>query len=171
MNSIYSDAYKIQCRAIWYDNGCPPLKKFHEMKILPPNEHGITVEVNTLKHWMYDEDWWEWKDAQDAELSIRVEDELLNRKVELIKEQLNQVREVRNEAYQSIKKVGFDSSASAVSAFFKASAEERGLMQIEKVIEDLAKLQTNDLQRQFRELAERAGASDIEIVEEEKENE
>ena len=128
---------------------------------MPTDEQGRTVELNTLKHWLTDDGWYQWKDDIDAALSVKIEDELLARKVMLIKEQLQQNRVIRNTAFEDITEKPFDSSASAVSAFFKASAEERALMQIEKVIEDLAKTETTDLQKQFRELAERAGASEI----------
>lgn len=122
---------------------------------------------------MFDNAWTQWADVITAEISVQAEKELVNDKVELIKEQLEQTRIVRNNAYESIKEGKFDSSASAVNAFFKASEAERGLMQIEKVIEDLAKSESADLQQRFRELAERAGATTVEAedITEEKEGE
>ncbi len=39
-------------------------------------------------------------------------------------------------------------------------------MQVDKMMMDLEKLQTPDLKKEFRELAERAGATDGEVVEE-----
>jgi prophage DNA circulation protein len=135
-----------------------------EMKLIPLDERGRQAGATQIRHWIESE-WHQWRDAMNAELSTKTETELLNRKIEIIKEQLNQTRVVRNQAYAAIKDGKFDTSAAAVSAFFRASQEERGLMQIEKVIEDLAKLQTNDLQTQFRELAERAGATVIDAEE------
>lgn len=172
-NEQYSEVYKIKCRAIWYDNGCPSPRKLEELKILPPDELGRTVRTSELKHWIFDGDWTQWKDVMDSEVATRTEEELLGRKVAVIKEQLEQTKVIRNAAYQNIKDGKFDSSASAVNAFFKASEAERGLMQIEKVIEDLAKRQTSDLQNEFKELAERAGATTVEAedITEEKEDE
>ena len=167
----FSDAYKINCRAIWYANGCPSPQKLIDLNILPLDERGQAPGASSLRHWVEEEGWHQWKDALNAELSMRTEDELLNDKVALIKEQLAQNNEIRNKAFQDIKEKPFDSSAAAVSAFFKASAEERGLMQIQKVIEDLAKLQTPDLQQRFRELAERAGSTIIDVKEEKEEKE
>jgi hypothetical protein len=164
----YSDTYKIRCRAIWYDNGCPSPKKIVEQNLLPPDESGETVGEFTLGHWLKSEGWYEWKGVMDAELSVRVEEKLLDSKIKLIEEQLEQNNKIRNKAFEDIKEKGFDSTASAVSAFFKASAEERGLMQIQKVIEDLSRLQTGDLQQKFRELAERAGAT-VDGIEEKEE--
>lgn len=168
----YSDSYKFTCRAIWYAYGCPSPNKLVEMKVLPPNEQGVTVDANSLRHWRENEAWTQWKDVMDAEVSIRVEKDLVNDRIAIIKEQLEQTRQVRNSAYNDIKDGNYDSSASAVSAFFKASEAERGLMQIEKVIEDLAKMQTVDVRKRMKELAERAGATivDADVEETEEEN-
>ncbi len=155
-NLTYSDAYKMQCRAAWYANGSPSPKKCMELKIMPADEQGRVVEHGTLKHWFTMEYWYEWKDEQDARLSMKIDDELLAHRMGVVKEQLAQVRVVRNTAYDEIVTKGFDTSASAVKGFFSSMEEERGLMQIEKVIKDLSEKETSDLQREFRELAERS---------------
>lgn len=164
----FSEVYKIQCRSTWYALGCPSPTKMEQRKLIPADENGRTANFRMIEKWMFDNAWTQWADVITAEISVQAEKELVNNKVELIKEQLEQTRTVRNNAYESIKEGKFDSSASAVNAFFKASEAERGLMQIEKVIEDLANSETTELQKQFRELAERAGATmvDAEVVEE-----
>jgi hypothetical protein len=133
--------------------------KMGNLKIIPPDESGRIVGVSVLQGWVTQGDWFQWKDIQDAELGTMVESELLNRKIEVIKEQLAQTKVVRDKAYEAIKDGKFDTSASAVAAFFRAGETERGLMQIEKWFEEYSKTQTSDLQKQFRELAERAGAT------------
>lgn len=163
----FSEVYKIQCRSTWYALGCPSPTKMEQRKLIPADENGRTANFRMIEKWMFDNAWTQWADVITAEISVQAEKDLINDKVELIKEQLEQTRVVRNNAYASIKEGKFDSSASAVNAFFKASEAERGLMQIEKVIEDLANSETADLQKQFRELAERAGSTiDAEVVEE-----
>lgn len=160
-NVFHSEAYKIQIRALWYQHGCLPARKAIELNVFPPDEQGNVVSESALGHWIGDDSsWHEWRDVMDAELSVKVENELLRDRMEIIKEQLKQSREIRNEAAEHIINKGFDSSAAAVSAFFKSTAEERGLMQIQKVIEDLSKLETTALQKKFKELAERSEATD-----------
>jgi hypothetical protein len=156
------------CRGIWFEHGSPSPKKCIDNNLLPPDENGNVVPLNSLKHWIAREGWYEWKDSMNAQLAVRVENELLSRKVELIKEQLAEVRVVRQASFEHLTEHPFDSSAAATSAFYKALQEERGLMQIEKVIEDLAKAQSSDLKKQFQELAERAGATDV--IEEQEED-
>ena len=151
----------MRVRAVWYDAGCPPLKRFEKMNIIPADEQGAVVGIAPIKHWMAEDAWAQWKDVQDAALSLRIESELMTRRMKLVKEQLDQSSSVRRRAYKEIEEKGFDTSASAVQAFFKAAEAERGLMQIERVIEDLTRKETPDLQKEFRELAERAGATMI----------
>ena len=164
----FSEVYKIQCRSTWYALGCPSPTKMEQRKLIPADENGKTAGWRMIERWMFDNAWTQWADVITAEISVQAEKELVHDKIELIKEQLEQTRVVRNNAYASIKEGEFDSSASAVNAFFKASEAERGLMQIEKVIEELAKSESEDLKKEFIELAARAGATmvDAEVVEE-----
>lgn len=157
----YSEAYILQCRASWYEAGCPSARVAIDKKIFPPDELGRTVQYSTLKHWITEGDWFIWKDEQDTRLATKIDDELVARKFLLVKEQLAQVREVRNQAFLKLKEEGFDSSASAASAFFKATMEERTLVGVEEVIEKLSKMDTPEIKERFRQLAERASATEI----------
>lgn len=167
----FSETYKILVRSTWYALGCPSPTKMENRKLIPADENGKTASIRLIEKWMLDNAWTQWADVITAEISVQAEKELVKDKVELIKEQLEQTRVIRNNAYESIKEGEFDSSASAVNAFFKASEAERGLMQIEKIIVELAKSESTDLQQRFRELAERAGATivDAEEVKEDEE--
>lgn len=131
------------------------------MKIFPPDELGRVVELGTLRHWVSEKDWYIWKDEQDTRLATKIDDELIARKFLLVKEQLAQARELRNQAFLHLKESGFDSAAAANSAFFKAAEQERTLVGIEEVIEKLSKMQTPEIKRRFKELAERAEATEI----------
>ena len=158
----------MQVRAIWFKMGCPIPRIMEEKKAIPIDEMGRVASEYSIQGWIKDEDWRSWGEGLNAEISVKIEDELLSDRIAIVREQLRQTKEVRNVAFESIKKGNFDTSASAVTAFFKASEAERGLMQLDKMIMDLEKKQTPDLQREFRELAERAGAdtTDAEVIEE-----
>lgn len=167
---LYSEMYKMTVRGIWYTHGCPSIRKLEEMKLIPADEQGRVASVNVIIHWFDDEQWTQWRDVMNAELSVQIEQRLMTERMKLVKEQLQQSGEIRKKAYKEIVDKGFDSSASAVRAFFDAMTEERGLMQIDKMIAELAQKDTSELQKEFRELAERAGATivDGEIKTEEK---
>ena len=159
---VYSETYKIECRAAWYQHECPSPRRTVELNILPEDEQGKKADETALTRWMKEDSWSQWADGMNADLSVRVEEKLLQNRVALIEEQLEQNKKIRDKAFEEIRENGFDSSAAAVSAFFKSSAEERGLMQVQKVIEDLARLESGDLQKKFRDLARRADATAIE---------
>lgn len=155
--SEFSEAYKIKIRAIWYHNDCPSPTKMGNLKIIPPDELGNTVAVGVLQRWVTEGDWFQWKDVMDAELSAQIEKRLITERVRVIKKQLIMVENVIDKAYANIMERGFDSSASAVKALGDFIVEQRGLLQIDKVIEELTDKDTATIQREFRELAERAG--------------
>lgn len=161
----YSDPYKMSVRAIWYSNGCPSIKKLIEMNIIPPDEQGRIVNAYQIKHWFDDEQWIQWRDVINAELSVQIEKRLMTERMKLVKEQLDQSGKIRRKAFAEIEEKGFDSSASAVNAFFKSMEEERGLMQIDKMIAELTEKDTATIQREFKELAERAGITIIDAEE------
>jgi hypothetical protein len=138
------------------------MKKLEEMKLVPADEQGRTANAYQITHWFDDFQWTQWRDVMDAELSVQIEKRLMTERMKLVKEQLVQSGKIRRKAYDEIEANGFDSSASAVNAFFKASEEERGLMQIDKMIAELAEKDTVDIQKEFRELAERAGITMVE---------
>lgn len=158
-------------RAVWYANGCPSIKKLEEMKLVPADEQGKVANYHQITHWFDDEQWTQWRDVMNAELSVQIEKRLMTERMKLVKEQLDQSGKIRRKAYAEIEEHGFDSSASAVSAFFKASEEERGLMQIDKMIAELAEKDTAEIQREFKELAERAGLTMVEGEIKENDNE
>lgn len=167
----FSDAYKIKCRALWYKQGCRTARETVDLNILPPDEQGNVVGEGTLKHWIHD-DWVEWKDVMDSRLSLAVEDKVIQSRVKEIERQLNRNVAISDKAFSEIMDKPFDSSAAANQAFFKANYEVRGLMQVQKVIEDLARMETPDIKSKMNELAKRASETVVDgEVSEEKEEE
>lgn len=158
----YSDAYKMSVRAVWYTNGCPSIKKFVEMKLIPADEQGRTANAYQITHWFDDESWTQWRDVMNAELSVQIEKRMMTDRMRVIKKQLVISENVIDKAYTDIMEKGFDSSASAVQALKNFMVEQRGLMQIDKMIQELAEKDTIDIQKEFKELAERAGLTMVE---------
>jgi len=149
-------------RAAWYANGCPSIKKFSEAKLVPADDDGKVANAGAITHWFDDNQWTQWKDAMDAELSVRIEERLMTDRMRVIKKQLVISENVVDKAYADIMEKGFDSSASAVKALGDFMEEQRGLMQIDKMIAELTEKPTADIQKEFKELAERAGLTMVE---------
>ena len=167
----FSEAHKIKCRAIWYKHGSRSARETLAMGVIPLDEIGEMVGEGTLAHWIHDE-WPQWKDAKDADLDVALGDKIIKSRVEEIERQLFRNIEISDKAFSEIMGKPFDSSAAANQAFFKANYEVRGLMQVQKVIEDLARMETPEIKSKMNELAKRASETTIEgEVAEEKENE
>lgn len=161
ISTAYSNAYKYTCRAVWYENGCQSPKVCIDKEMFPPDEHGRVVTHGILKHWVTGDNWYIWKDEQDAALASKIDNELVARKFLLVKEQLSQAREIRNKAFMHLKDTDFDSSAAANQAFFKAAEQERSLVGIEEMFEKLSKMDTPSIRARLKELAERAEATEV----------
>lgn len=170
VTTAYSTAYKYTCRAVWYENGCQSPKVCIDRNMFPPDEHGRVVTHGVLKHWVTEDNWYAWKDEQDTALASKIDNELVARKFLLVKEQLAQARELRNDAFLHLKESGFDTSAAASGVFFKASEQERTLVGIEEVIEKLSKMDTPKIRARMKELAERAEATEVIDVEDTEED-
>lgn len=159
----YSDAYQEKCFAAWYSAGCPSIRKF--LEIIPEDELGRKPGLTNLSFWFDEGGWWIRKDELDARASEKLDDELVAQKVMMLKEQAATYRQIRKKAAEHLMENPFDSSAAAVSALVKSSQEERIVRGISKTIERLAELGDEELMKEVRQLAERAGADIIDADE------
>lgn len=147
----------------WYEAGCPSIRKFAE--VMPEDELGRKPGLTNLSSWFDERGWWIRKDELDARAAVQMDDALVAQKVMMLKEQAATYREIRKKAAQHLLENPFDSSAAAVSALVKSSQEERVVRGIAKTIERLAELGDDELMREIRQLAERAGVDIIDAGE------
>lgn len=159
----YSDAYIEQCFQAWYENDCLSIRKYHESDFLPKDEHGRIPHFNTLASWFDERGWWVRKDALDAQVSVQIDDKLVAQKVMMLEEQAATYRQIRKKAAEHLLENPFDSSAAAVSALVKSSQEERIVRGISKTIQRLAEIGDEELMKEIKQLAERAGADIIDM--------
>lgn len=169
-NDRFSDVYKIKIRALWFKHGCLSAREAVELNIFPEDEQGKVVQEGTLRHWIHDE-WVEWKDVMLARVSEESDEKVIQSRVREIERQLNRNIAISDKAFGEIMEKPFDSSAAANQAFFKANYEVRGLMQVQRVIEEMTKMETPDIQQKFRELAERANATATDVIDAEEKEE
>lgn len=161
----YTDAYIEKCFVVWYENQCTSIKKYLEADYFPPDELGRKPSLSTLASWFDERGWWIRKDELDARASIQIDDKLVAQKVMMLEEQAAIYRQIRKKAADHLLENPFDSSAAAVSALVKASQEERIVRGISKTIQRLAELGDDELMKEIKELAERAGADVIDVGE------
>lgn len=161
--TAYTDAYIEKCFAAWYSAGCLSIRKF--LEIIPEDELGRKPGLTNLSYWFDEGGWWIRKDELDARASVQMDDELVSQKVMMLKEQSATYRQIRKKAAEHLLENPFDSSAAAVSALVKASQEERIVRGISKTIQRLAELGDDELMKEIKQLAERAGADVIDVDE------
>lgn len=163
--SPYTDAYIEKCFVAWYENGCTSIRKFLDADYFPKDELNRKPALATLASWFDERGWWGRKDELDARASVQIDDKLVAQKVMMLEEQAAQYRMIRKKAAEHLLENPFDSSAAAVSALVKASQEERIVRGISKTIQRLAELGDDELMREIKLLAERAGADVIDMGE------
>lgn len=167
INSLtaYSESYIEQVFVTWYESGRLPARDLLSLESFPKDEHGRTPVRRVIELWVNERAWRERADVLDARASTQIEDELVALKVAMLRKQASQAAEIREKAFDHIIEEGFDSSASAVSAFKLATEIERSTLGISKIIQKLAEMDDEEVMQTVKELAERAGSTVLDVDE------
>ena len=169
----YTEDYKNKCFIEWYTNKRPasPAKT---REIIPVDEKGRKPNYPMISRWMKELEWNEKADEMDAKAMILVEDILVNQKADMLKRQAIDAFALANAAREYLLTDGFDSSASAVNAYFKATEEERVTRGIGEFIKKVSAMSNSDLEQEIIRLTRRAEDSGQVIldaeIEDKKEN-
>lgn len=170
----YTDDYKNKCFIEWYTNKRPssPAKT---REIIPMDEKGRKPNYPMLSRWMKELEWNERADEMDAKAMILVEDVLVNQKAEMLKRQAMDAFVLANAAREHLLNSGFDSSASAVNAYFKATEEERLTHGLDDFFKKVAEMSNSELEQEIIKMTRRAEDSgtlvlEAEEIEDKKEN-
>lgn len=170
----YSTEYMEKLFEVWYKLGCPQATAFH--RYLESNfeaskdAYGRLPGINTLESWA-NEGWLARKDLLDARVATHIDNELVALKVNMLREQAAAFRQVRQKAQKFLMENDFDTSAAAVSAFIKASQEERVALGLSKTIQKLAEMDDDELMQNVKQLASKVSnvIDASEVVEDEDE--
>lgn len=160
----YDENYIEQMFYFWYNNERQPAVKLVKMPECPKDIHGRIPSPPVLSQWVNERAWRERGDVLDARVATQIDDELVALKVNMLRKQAAQAAEIRQKSFDHILENGFDSSASAVSAFIKASELERLSLGVSRTIQQLAEMDDEEVERTVRELSERAGADVIDVA-------
>jgi hypothetical protein len=157
----YDENYIEQMFYFWYNSGRLPATKLIELPECPKDQFGRIPVRRIIEAWVNEKGWRERADVLDAQAETQINDELVALKVSMLRKQAAQAAEVRQRAFDYILDIGFDSSASAVSAFLKAAEMERLTLGISKTIQKLSEMDDDEVLQTVKELAERAGSTTI----------
>lgn len=84
MAETYSDQYKEQTFILWYDGNRKISQKFANS--LPEDENGQRPTFKTIEKWRDEFGWMQRADALDGELSRKLQDEVINKRIKMYEE-------------------------------------------------------------------------------------
>ena len=157
--AAYSDEYKEICFQTWYSLGRPSSTP-RLLETLKEDELGRKPAAVVLNEWKKERNWDFRADDLDARAIAITEDALVLQKAEMLKRHADAAKRVAEKALEFLQDEGFDSSASAVQAYFKGTEEERIVRGIGDMIVRMSKMTEGDLKQNIEALLKRANDND-----------
>lgn len=151
----FSDAYIDICFQAWYLAG-RTVSYARTIEILPPDDTGRKPERETLIKWRKKFDWDLRADDLDARALQISDDFLVKKKAEMLRVQAQAASEIAEKALNTLMEKGFDTSAAAVNAYFRATEEQRLTNGISDMMIKMSKMNDGDLKEKIAQLLERA---------------
>lgn len=164
-NIPFTDDYKEKCFNAWVLAGCP--NAYQAQGILPDFDGGRRPSVATINNWMEAYQWRLRADEINAAALAKVNEELVNSKADLLRQQFQNSVAIAKKAMESLLTAGFDSSNAAVQAYFRATAEARTVMGISELMQKVGQMTDQQLQEAIAANLERLNVTDTIPLDEE----
>jgi len=152
-NNEYSPLYVESVFAVWQMNNKPNMGVLYTM--IDPDEEGNKPEPSTLSAWKSRYAWESRDLAIQAEVQQKTDRELVNIRMKMMKRHAERAQQIGEMAFEYLRDTGFDSSASAVSAAFKAFEEEKKSTGMEVALTQVFSMSDDDLQKTMNRLLAR----------------
>lgn len=150
---------------IWYMSN-QPQDIPNILKILPAMADGEKPSYSTVRNAIASYGWKERADALNAQASQKNDVILVERKAAMLRRQAEDAMQIADKAKQHILEDGFDTSSSAVQAYFKATEEERTVRGVSEMLLKISKMTPDELMaRAASFLKRRNEAIDADVVE------
>jgi hypothetical protein len=166
----FSEDYINTCFTVWYSLGQPVNMSLVIDKI-PESPDGNKPTKLTLSKFKMDYGWVERADVLNAKAVEIVEHQMVDQKAVLLKKQMEDALAVNEVAKNYILDNGFDSSASAVNAFFKSAEEVRTVVGVSAMLTKISKMSEEELRARAEKLLQRKNSVEGEIMAEEDDSE
>ena len=150
----FSQTYIENAFATWELHNRPSAGKL--LDLLEPDDGGRKPEPITLAHWKLKYGWENRSTQILAETQKQTDRQLVQVRMDMMKRHADLAKDVMDEAWVYLKKTGFDSSASAVSALFKAIDEEKKSTGMGIALAQVFTMSDEDLQKHMNRLLLRA---------------
>ena len=153
-NQAFSQEFRERCFLAWMAAGCP-----FQIKNVPfPEENGRRPSTHTVHQWM---DFYDWQGRAD-EINARAVEvantQIVMSKADILRKQFEDSVQIADRAKEYLldSEAGFDSSASAVSAYYKATEEIRRSVGISELIERLSRMSDAEVEKEIMDRIRRA---------------
>ncbi len=150
----FSDEYIERCFEVWYSMNQPSNMQLLQ-EALPESPEGKKPGKALLRQIRDNYGWQERADSLNALAIQKVETQLVNQKSNMLKHQAEQAFQIATLARDHLLENGFDTSASAVSALFRATEEERTVRGISEFLIKISKLSDEDVMKEAAKLLKR----------------
>lgn len=151
----YTPHYQEQCFQAWYLAGRPSSAR-QIQESLPDDEYGRKPSLITLALWRDELGWDIRADDLDVKANAVVENDLINSRVLMLKEQASRARELQTMGLNYLREDGFDSSSSAVAAIIKGADLERVSKGLSESITKMLQMDDTQLTSEVQKLLDRA---------------
>lgn len=155
--AAYTPHYKNQCFYAWYASGRQAISRSNEY--LPKDKYDRIPSANLVRTWRDEEFWDARADELDAKAELIAEDDLINARVMMLKEQAARGRLLQVQGMEYLEENGFDSSSSAVSAVFRGADLERTSRGISEHLVKMLKMPNDQLALEVQKMLQEAAES------------
>lgn len=168
-NDEFPQDYIENVFSVWELYNHPGNNKLYDL--IDPYEDGRKPSSATISRWKSDYAWESRAEQIQTKVQEQTDRELVQVRMEMMKRHAERAKAIGDKAWEYLDSVGFDSSASAVSAAFKAFEEEKKSTGMGIALTQVFSMSDEDLQKAMNRLLLRAeGLSEVEILEGEQED-
>lgn len=147
------DEYWERAFQIWYASGQPT--GIEDIRNCLPDFEGDRPANTTIRKAMQEYGWSERADAMNTLAVQKVEEDLVTKRADMFRKQLEEAREIKQIALDHIRENGFDNSSSAVNALFKAIDTESKVTGVEELINRISQMSVSKLNSRAQALLKR----------------
>ena len=159
---VFDKDYREACFYSWYEAGCPTGMR----KAVPPDKDGRKPTETTLKRWMRDDGWRERAEALDVQISVRVDNEIIERKKQDYLELSETGRELIKGAVDYLKTNGYDTAAAAVRAVSVGSELIAKYSRAAEMIDSITGMSEKQIEKEIFRLLGKNAQDDVVDAEE-----
>lgn len=134
---------------IWYRNDRRSGKSFINSL---PEENGRRPALGTLKDWIGSRGWVERADALDAEVSMKLDNEIIQERVEMFRQHREIGKELRQKGMTYLNEKGIESDNAAIRAIDLGLATERTSVGMAAVLDKISKMSDEQLNKELAKL-------------------